>query len=294
MTHNSRDPFIVSARGTRDLTRMQARHARFTLTSRGVRMSSEDLNSDRARWLAAQLPLPSPVVLSHTTAAQIHRLPLPYSLQAPIPAHVSAPRDRHRPRRRDLISHHTDLTDEDVMEIHGLRLTTVARTYVDLASMLSRSQLVAVGDVILRDHGVSGRELLACAERRSRYLGRQRAIDSLGWLDPRAASPRESHLRVLLREAGLPQPEVNGVIQDEWGGFLAIGDLVFRKQRVIVEYDGEVHAPMHQRAKDAARRAMLREHHWIVVEIVGEDMRYPDRVVHRVRSALAEGAAHHP
>lgn len=249
------------------------------------------MDSDRARWRAAQLPLPARVVLSHSTAALLHHLPLPYSLQAPIPAHVSAPRDGHRPRRRDLISHHTDLDEEEVTERHGLRLTSVERTYVDLASLLSRPLLVAVGDVILRDHGVSTRDLRACAERRSRYPGRQLAIDALGWLDPRTASPRESHLRVLLREAGLPTPEVNGVIRDSWGGFLAVGDLVFDRERVIVEYDGEVHAPMHQRAKDASRRAMLREHGWIVVEVVGEDMRYPDRIVHRVRAALAQGAA---
>ncbi len=113
----------------------------------------------------------------------------------------------------------------------------------------------------------------------------------LPWLDPGAESPRESHLRVLLRRARLPRPEVNGVITDADGQFLARGDLVFRRERVIVEYDGEVHAPMAQRAKDAARRAVLREHGWIVVEVVGEDMRYPPRIVARVRAALRDGAA---
>lgn len=293
MTNDSSAPFLVSASGTSRLTRMQTRHSRFTLTSRGVRMSSDEWDSDRARWLAAQLPLSPHVVLSHTTAALLHRLPLPSALQAPIPAHVSAPREVHRPRRRDLITHHASLVDEDVTELHGLRLTTVVRTYVDLAALLQRSQLVAVGDVVLRDHGVSTLDLHACAARRGHYPGRRRAIDTLDWLDPRAASPRESHLRVLLREARLPRPEVNAVIHDDRGGFLAVGDLVFLAERVIVEYDGVVHAPMRQRAKDASRRAMLREHGWIVVEIVGEDMRYPHRVVHRVRSALAQGAARH-
>jgi very-short-patch-repair endonuclease len=51
---------------------------------------------------------------------------------------------------------------------------------------------------------------------------------------------------------------------------------------------------MQQRAKDAARRAVLRQHGWIVVEIVGEDMRYPARVVGRVRDALRDGRARKP
>ena len=144
--------------------------------------------------------------------------------------------------------------------------------------------------MVLRRGLSSPADLLAVAMARATYPGRRRAVLAIAWLDPAAASPRESHLRVLLRRGRLPRPEVNAVITDEHGGFLAVGDLVFRRERVIVEYDGEVHAPMPQRAKDAARRALLREHGWIVVEIVGEDMRYPHRVLARVRSALADGA----
>lgn len=283
------DPFIVSARGGRSLSRMQARHARFALTSRGVRMTAADVDTDQARWLAAQLPLRPEVVLSHSTAAQIHGLPLPYRLQRILPAHVSAPRDVHRPRRRDLISHSTDLAEDDVMTVDDLRVTTPARTYVDLAALLELSDLVAVGDVLLRDHGLTRARLDTQARVRDAYAGRILALRAVDWLDGAAASPRESHLRVLLREAGLPRPEVNGTITDDQGGFLAIGDLVFRVERVIVEYDGVAHAPVEQRAKDASRRAVLREHGWIVVEIVGEDMLYPDRVIRRVTAALADG-----
>lgn len=177
------------------------------------------------------------------------------------------------------------------MAIGAFRVTTPERTYVDMASLLGFDDQVAVGDVVLRDHAVSPEGLLAVARARLRYPGRSRAVSAVAWLDGKAASPRESHLRVLLRRAGLPRPEVNGVITDEWGGFLAEGDLVFRRERVIVEYDGDVHAPMRQRAKDAARRALLRQHGWIVVEVVGDDMHYPARVIARVREALRDGRA---
>lgn len=287
MDEHGDEPFLVNARGSRRLSRMQARHPRFTLTSRGVRLATSEVDDAHSRLLAAGFPLRPVVVFSHTTAAQLHGLPLPYRYSRTIPAHVSAPRDVHRPRRRDLISHHTDIPESDIEEAGGLRFTTAARTYVDLASMLDRSDLVAAGDVLLRDHGLTPADLLTQISARLRYPGKELARSSLDWLDGRAASPRESHLRVLLREAGLPTPEVNGVIKDDFGGFLAIGDLVFWAERVIVEYDGVVHAPMEQRAKDAARRAVLREHGWIVVEIVGEDMQYPHRVIARVTAALA-------
>lgn len=284
-------PFIVSRGGTTDLTHAQTLSRRFVLTSRGVRLPAEEADSEAARWAAAQLPLRPETVLSHTTAARIHRLPLPWVLQQCSAVHVVTPRDVPRPRRRDIVTHHAFLPESHVCIVGGLRVTTPARTYVDMAALVPFHHLVALGDVALRACSVSPEMLLDVARARSNYPGRRRAITAVGWLDPAAESPRESHLRVLLRRARLPRPEVNGVITDEDGGFLARGDIVFRRQRAIVEYDGEVHASMRQRAKDAARRALLRERGWIVVEIVGDDMRYPARVVARVRSALADGAA---
>jgi very-short-patch-repair endonuclease len=283
-------PFLVTADGTSELSRAQVRHRSFEMTSRGVRLPAEHAHDIKARWLAAYLPLRPESVLSHTTAAWIERLPLPYQY-ALLPVHVTTPREVPRPRRRDIVTHHAFLPAAHTVAIADLRVTSPARTYVDMAALLRFHDLVALGDVVLREQGVTAEELLEVAHARLRYPGRRQAVTAVGWLDARAASPRESHLRVLLRRARLPRPEVNGVITDEDGGFLAVGDLVFRRERVIVEYDGEVHAPMQQRAKDAARRALLREHGWIVVEIVGEDMRYPHRVIERVRAALRDGLA---
>ena len=285
------EPFLVTADGSAELTRMQARHPALALTSRGVRLPRTDLADPLARWLAAQLPLRPESVLSHTTAAALHHLPLPRRWSADPAAHVTTPREVPRPRRRDIVTHHAVLPHEDVVECGRFRVTTPERTYVDMAALLAFDELVALGDVVLRDHAADPEVLLGVAQRRNRYPGRRRAISAIAWLDPAAASPRESQLRVVLQRAGLPRPEVNGRVADEWGGFLAEGDLVYRKERVIAEYDGEVHAPVRQRAKDAARRAVLREHGWIVVEIVGPDMAYPDRVIARVRTALREGAA---
>ena len=283
--------FLVSRDGTTDLTHAQTLSSRFVLTSRGVRLPAVGADTERARMEAAQLPLRPESVLSHVSAARIHGLPLPWRMRDAARAHVTTPREVPRPRRRDIVTHHSFLPASDVCVAGGLRVTTPARTYVDMAALLRRDELVALGDVLLRRGAASPEDLLAVATARGNYPGRHRAVSTVAWLDPAAASPRESHLRVLLRGARLPRPEVNGLILDEQGGFLAVGDLVFRRHRVIVEYDGEVHAPMRQRAKDAGRRALLREHGWIVVEIVGEDMRYPHRVVARVRSALADGVA---
>jgi very-short-patch-repair endonuclease len=51
----------------------------------------------------------------------------------------------------------------------------------------------------------------------------------------------ETRLRVLLVLAGLPRPEVQVSIQDDKGRFLGRPDLLYRRQRLAIEYDGGNH-----------------------------------------------------
>lgn len=290
-TNHDATPFLVSRDGAGPLTHAETRHQRFLATSRGVRLPAEAADLDFARWAAAQLPLRPDTVFSHTTACQIEHLPVPRSVEQAGLIHVTTPRSHPRARRRDITTHHAQLSDDDVTEVWGFRVTTPARTFVDMAALLSFDHLVALGDVVLALHYVELTDLEEVALRRRRYPGRGRAVKALGWLDARAESPQESRLRVMLRRAGLPQPDVNGEIRDARGRFVARGDLVFWRERVVVEYDGEVHASMEARAKDADRRARLRAAGWIVIEIVGADMHDPARVIARVRDALRDGRA---
>ena len=296
----SRLPFLVTVKGGAGWTADEVRHPRFLLTSRGVRADAVAVEQQGwsysekpvTRWLAAQLPLGQEMVLSHATAAAILELPLPLWLADQKVIHITAPKTSNRPRRRDIHTHHAVLRADECIEVEGLRVTSPARTYTDVAYRLKVAELVAFGDAMMRRYGTTQRELLATILRRKRYPGRLKARQCVDLLDPRAESPKESELRIMLREAGLPAPSVNSDILDEHDQFLARGDLAFEEYRLLVEYDGAHHALMRQRAHDASRRAVLREHGWIVVEIVGEDMRYPSRVVSRVRTALIERGWH--
>jgi very-short-patch-repair endonuclease len=96
---------------------------------------------------------------------------------------------------------------------------------------------------------------------------------------------------VVLIEAGLPAPVPNRLITDDSGGFLARGDLVYERLRIVIEYDGEHHAHPRQRSRDATRRTLLREHGWYVVEITAADLRNPQLAIAKVRAALDVRAA---
>lgn len=85
--------------------------------------------------------------------------------------------------------------------------------------------------------------------------------------------------------AGVPAPECNAdiVVDGEW---LARADLSWRTARLIVEYDGAVHAGERQRRSDARRLNLLQRAGWLVIVLTADDMRQPWLMVALVSDAL--------
>ncbi|MEL4319625.1 DUF559 domain-containing protein [Leifsonia sp. YIM 134122] len=101
-------------------------------------------------------------------------------------------------------------------------------------------------------------------------------------------SAPETELRLDLVELGLPEPEVNGIIRATDGRQIAIGDLVFRRYRVLVEYDGEQHrSDARQYHRDVDRLDDVAEEGWRVFRVnkTHRGIRR-QRVLERVRAAL--------
>ena len=82
----------------------------------------------------------------------------------------------------------------------------------------------------------------------------------------------ETRARLMFVRAGFPEPEVNGPLTNHEGEWLAEGDLVWRRQRVVGEYQGEPHADRARRSADAFRRTRVEEGDWRVREIWAEDV----------------------
>ena len=63
------------------------------------------------------------------------------------------------------------------------------------------------------------------------------------WRRPAAgsASPGETRLRLALVRAGLPEPELNVRLYGVDGRYLGKPDIVYRRQRVVFEYEGDGH-----------------------------------------------------
>jgi very-short-patch-repair endonuclease len=111
----------------------------------------------------------------------------------------------------------------------------------------------------------------------------------VGLFDAGAQSPKESWLRVVLIQAGLPRPRTQIPVFDEIGEVFAYLDMGWEKVKVAVEYDGDQHrTDRWQYTRDLRRLERLQRHGWVVVRVVAGDR--PAQIVSRVRAALARSA----
>ena len=278
-------PFVVTSVGTSTMSRAETRSASFRSPSRSLRVPAALPDDILTRCTAQALVNRPDAVFWGPTAALLQDLPVPYRLEG-VDLPVLVPEGSARPRRAGVVPRQADIVPSEIRTVGELRVTSPARTFMDVASMVSLPDLVAVGDVVLRDHHTVREELIRVLDRRLRYPGKVRARAAIELLSALSRSPQESRLRAHMVLDGLPAPEVNAVITDALGGFLACCDLVYRRWRIVIEYDGEVHDEPGRRRIDATRRTLLREHGWYVVEINADDLRHPSRALGKIHAAI--------
>lgn len=256
--------------------------ARLVRIHPGVYRTSDTPETFRLLVDAALLKLPPDAVVSHTTALRLRGL----EMRSMFPLHFSLERAGEHVLDRVRVHRYKGRFEVDL--VGGRPVSTAERTFVDCATFLSERELLAVGDWLVA-HQLTLPETLEGFALESHFDGVQRARRVAPLVRAGVASPRESDVRWHLVKAGLPEPEINGEIFDDHGAWLARGDLVYREQKVLVEYDGWQHErDAKQRQWDGIRREQLEAAGWRVVVITTADMSQPSRIVTRVRQALRQ------
>jgi hypothetical protein len=171
-----------------------------------------------------------------------------------------------RLRRAITASGERRLAPHDVREIDGLRVTTPLRTAGDLGRLLHRDQAIAALDSLARLGAFTLDELVAETTRFRRYRGviQLRALVLL--VDPRSESPGESVLRLRWIDVGLPRPECQVEVPNDWGTSYWV-DIGLPELRFGAEYDGEEFHDDAQHAHDAQRREWLRDERGWTIEV---------------------------
>ena len=178
------------------------------------------------------------------------------------------------------------LADGETQVINGRTVTTPERTAFDIGRRGAVRSAVVRLDALARATGFKVDDVLRVAKSHPHSPGLRRLEAALELVDPGAESPRESYLRLLLIDAGLPRPQTQIPVLGIDGMPVAYLDLGWEECRVAVEYDGDHHRiDRRQYVKDIRRLEMLERMGWIIVCVVAEDG--PAKIVRRVREALA-------
>lgn len=247
----------------------------------------EDEFIERCRMFAVRMPLGA--FFSHGTAALLMGVPLPYALEKDGRLHIGVTAPARAPHATGIVGHRLDVAVEELITVGGLPTTSAARTWCDLAKMLSPHDLVAAGDFLL--YWRRPLTTLSTLQRLSRSCTGKRGMavirEALPLLNNRSESRPESHLRVILAHAGLPHPRVNHeIVLTEDGSFVRT-DLAFDTLRVLIEYQGDYHRKVQgQWRKDMTRRSRLEAQDWVVIELNANDLRDPDELASRIRMIL--------
>jgi hypothetical protein len=178
------------------------------------------------------------------------------------------------------------LEPDEIQLIDDIPVTSPPRTALDLACWYPVMTAVPAIDALARACELEVADVDALAERHQGRRGVRRARETLELVDAGAQSPKESWLRVILVQAGLPRPQTQLPIYDEFGQAVAYLDMGWPDAKVAVEYDGDHHrSDRRQYNWDVRRLEMLERLGWIVIRVLAGDR--PAEVVSRVRAALA-------
>ena len=186
--------------------------------------------------LAVTISLQRPsAVLSGSTAAWVWGLPRPRN--EPQVVHLTAP-NRWR-RGQGWLLTRAALTGDEIDVRGAYRVTTAARTLVDVARSWPEVHAVAAVDAALLRRLTTKDEIRLVLDRQESVPGIPRAVRALALADGRAESWLETLGRLTFSALGLP-PFVPQVELRVEGRLLKVVDAGYADAALAIEFDGQV------------------------------------------------------
>lgn len=264
-----------------------------------VYQAMDDLRRHTVDAQAALLCLKQPTTLSHETAAVWRGMPLLRPALGDV--HVTRPELCASRREAGIYHHDGALPVGHVTELEGVRLTSDARTAVDIARRSDFACGLAATDSALRG-GSSSEELQAVLAFCSSWPGARAASRALSAAHPGAANPGESWSRAVLIELGLEPTDVQFAVYDDQG-LAGYADVAWRDRWTLGEFDGRLKYAVPPGAdpetaarvvwEEKRREDRFRQAGWHVVRWGWTDLRHPPRLAAWILGAFARADAQH-
>lgn len=189
--------------------------------------------------------------------------------------------------------HRNELSPAQITVVQSIPVTTLPRTFLDLAATVSPARVEEALDDALNRGLVSARQIRASltgAGRGRPGVGLLRSLIEARDGGPVPESVFETRLLRALTAAGLPRPAIQHPVVDAGGAFVARLDFAYPGARVGIEADGHRwHARRLRFRRDRARWNALMLLGWRLIHVTWTDLsERPDGVVAAVEQALSE------
>jgi len=204
-------------------------------------LSSRDQYIHRIRAVVETRAFDS-VVVSHESAAALHGLPVLGSW--PRQVHLTVGRTSGGKSRGDIVKHCLGIGADDLTTVAGLRVTSIARTVIDLAAASKFMNGIVVADHALhvdrwsrQDPLCTLDEIGAALERRLPARAHARISRAIGFATTQSDSPLESASRVNMHAVGIPRPVLQQQFSD-YRGLIGFSEFYWPEFKLVGEADG--------------------------------------------------------
>lgn len=236
---------------------------------------------------------------SHSTAAQLHGIPLPSRLERASPVHVAVVTPALPPEIAGVTGHRMR-TGTTVMR-DGFRVASALDAWLQLAPLLCLEDVIAAGDYLLTGPDpfrklpplATLEEMRAAVEEHGGHRGIRKLRAALPLTRSGPLSRKETQLRLFIVGIGLPEPIINHPVQLEDGRWVYL-DLAYPRLKLGFEYEGDWHRTSRPKfVSDIHRREGLADIDWEMMRVVSDDLDAGgrDSLARRIRRRVATRAS---
>jgi hypothetical protein len=196
--------------------------------------------------------------------------------------------DNRKPPKRIVVRSET-LAPQEILTIDGIAVTSPARTAFDIGRRTAnRLHAVQRLDALTNATDVKVADMEAVIAAHPGARGIRRLDRILPLVDGGAESPQETRTRLVLIDAGLPKPQTQIRVCDEYGEFVARVDMGYKEFRVGIEYDGPQHwIDPAVRDRDIDKSSAFSDLGWTIIRVSNNLLRYREGTfVGRVFAAM--------
>lgn len=256
--------------------------------------SPEDQHRLRARAVLARAH--EGTVLTHASSLVERGVPL-WGVPLDVVHTTREGPERAGRRQSDWVPHRGVLRPGDVEELHGVAVSTAARSAFELTTIVGvESGLVAVNR-LLHAGLMTMEDFKAQMEAHAYWPGKITANLVIHLADGRLESVGEDRFLYLAHRQGLVLPEPQVEVRDEGGRLVARVDFAWAELSVFVEFDGRMKYEKYRREGETLDEFLMREKQreelvclltgWTCIRITWADLARPERLAARIRNVLA-------